>query len=82
MAQLIIMEGTVITVKARAKAKMREISVDADGIYKIRTPAAPEKNRANEDIVDILADYFGIAKSQVELISGHASSLKKFRILR
>jgi len=76
------MRETVITVKARARSRTRDLVVGADGIYKIRTPQPPEKNKANEDITDILAGHFGVSKSQIEIVSGHASSIKKFRVIR
>jgi uncharacterized protein len=74
------MEEIIITVKARAKAKVRELTVGPDGIYKIKTTQAPEKNKANEDIIAILAEHFGVSKSQVDILSGQTSNQKKFKI--
>ena len=82
MAQIMAMKDEIITVKARAKAKIRELTVGSDGIYKIKTPQPSDKNKANEDIVEILAEHFGISRSQIELISGQTYTLKKFRIFR
>jgi len=76
------MSEMIISVKARAKAKIRELTVGADGVYKIKTTAPPEKNKANEDIVDMLADYFRIPKNQIKLISGQTSARKKFKVTK
>ena len=47
---------------------------------KIAVHAPPDKGRANSAIVELLAKELGISKSSIELISGHTSRNKKFRI--
>jgi len=74
------MTGRIINVKAKVKASDRGLKVDADGTYVVRTPAAPEKGRANEDIREILAEHLGIAKSRIELVGGQTSRKKRFLI--
>lgn len=70
-----------ITVKVNAGAKTRSIVKLADGTYKVRTPIAPEKGKATDDVVDMLADYFGVPRSHVELVSGAYTPLKVFKIM-
>ena len=43
--------------------------------------AAPEKGKANAAIVAVLSDSLGVAKSQIELISGETSQQKRFLIV-
>ena len=52
----------------------------ADGTLKVRIAAAPEKGRANEELCEVLAAHFGVARGAVEIVSGHASPLKLVRI--
>jgi uncharacterized protein (TIGR00251 family) len=54
----------------------------ADGTLKARIAAVPEKGRANQELVALLAGHFGVAKGEVEIVSGHSSSLKLVRIGR
>ena len=40
----------------------------------------PEQGKATEDVIDMLADYFGVPRSQVELVSGAFTPRKVFKI--
>jgi|SRR6266536_5548259 uncharacterized protein len=44
----------------------------ADG-WKVRVAAAPERGRANEAVVGLLARRLGIDRNAVSLVSGHAA---------
>ena len=44
----------------------------ADG-WKVRVAAAPERGRANEAVVGLLARRLGIDRNAVSLVSGHAT---------
>jgi uncharacterized protein (TIGR00251 family) len=54
----------------------------ADGTLKVRIAAAPEKGRANEELIALLAEHFSVAKAEVEIVSGHTCALKPVRIGR
>ena len=47
---------------------------------KVDVAAPPEDGRANEAVVRVLADFFGVHRSQVALVSGASSRNKRFRI--
>jgi len=47
---------------------------------KVKVAVPPEKGRANEACVELMATTFGVAKAQVELVSGPASRTKRVRI--
>ncbi len=47
---------------------------------KVQVSAPPEKGKANQAVAQVLADFFGIKPSQVELISGAGHPRKQFRI--
>jgi len=44
----------------------------ADG-WKVRVAAAPERGRANEAVIGLLARRLGIDRADVSLVSGHAT---------
>lgn len=52
----------------------------ADGTLRVKVAAVPEKGKANEALCEFLAAHFGVPKSQVEVVSGAASTLKTIRI--
>jgi len=75
------MTERIITVKVRARARERSITAAPDGTFKIKTTVAPEKGKANADVVEILAEHLGLPRSCIELVSGETSATKRFRII-
>ena len=47
---------------------------------KLRVAAPPEGGRANDAVRDLLAETFGVGVGDVELTSGAASRMKRFRL--
>lgn len=41
--------------------------------WKIRVPAAPERGKANDAVVSLLADTLAVDRRSVTLVSGHTS---------
>jgi uncharacterized protein (TIGR00251 family) len=74
--------GVTLAVRAQPGAKKTAIV----GVYgegdaaqlKIAVQAPPVEGRANEALVAFLADYFGVAKRSIELVSGELSRSKVF----
>lgn len=52
----------------------------ADGSFKLKIAAAPERGKANEELVRFLAREFGVPRSQVEIVAGASSHSKLVRI--
>ena len=72
--------GVIIRVKARPGARRNGFAgLHADAL-RIDVTAAPEKGKANEAIIALLAEAFHVAKSQIELISSPANPQKRFLI--
>jgi len=70
--------GVEFAVKATPSAKRNEIRGVFSGALKVHVTAAPEKGKANQAIIKLLSKELGVAKNQIELVSGGTSSLKKF----
>ena len=55
-----------------------------EGIYgdmlKVKLSAAPEKGKANEALVDFLAEKLGIKKKFIKVVSGQTSKTKKIAV--
>ena len=65
-----------------AKPGLGEWRADADGreVLEVRVAEAPTDGAANEAVVKLLARALGISRSEVSIISGHASRHKRFSI--
>lgn len=71
-------EGCVLSVRAQPGARRNAVVGEQAGALKVAVTAPPDKGRANEAIIEVLAEAFGLKRSQVELISGATSRQKKF----
>jgi uncharacterized protein (TIGR00251 family) len=70
-----------IDVKVVPRASRSEVGdAMADGALKVKVAAVPEDGKANEELCAVLARHFGVARRDVELISGATSSRKRIRI--
>ena len=69
-----------IFVKVKANAKKQEIKPVDAAHFEIKVKAAPKKGRANSAVIETLADYLGISKSRIKIISGEKSKQKILEI--
>jgi len=64
-----------IQVKVKPNSKSEEVSQEGDNfIVKVKEP--PEKGRANQAVVRLLAKHFGVPQSQLKILSGFKSRSK------
>ncbi|MBC6611562.1 DUF167 domain-containing protein [Hymenobacter sp. BT507] len=66
--------------KAKPNARRNQLLVAADGTVAVRLQAPPQDGKANACLLAYLAEVFGVAKSSVELLSGHTAPSKKIAI--
>ena len=59
-------------VRVTPHAKQNKV-VENDGVLRVYTTVAPENGRANSAVVELLADYFDVAKSGIKIIRGQTS---------
>lgn len=62
------------------KGPLVDVGDDAQLTVYVREPAVD--GRANAAVIRLLAEHFGVARSGVELVSGAASRIKRFRVTR
>ena len=72
------MKGSVRVVPNLSK---NEVVGLYNGVLKVKVCAVPEKGKANKAVIELLAKYYGVKKSQVFLLSGETSSHKVFEVL-
>jgi hypothetical protein len=73
-------KGIVLPIKAQPGAKRNGITGEHAGALKVSVSQAPEKGKANDALVAVIADALGLKRGQIELMSGQTSSQKKFLI--
>ena len=68
-------------VKVIPRSAKSEIAGEmADGTLKVKIAAPPEKGKANDALCTFLADYYGVPRNAVAIVSGHSAALKLVRI--
>jgi uncharacterized protein len=73
--------GTVtVSVRVQPRASKDEIAGAMDGALKIRLRAPALENRANEALIEFLADLLKTSKSAVRIQSGAQSRIKRVEI--
>ncbi len=70
----------IIQIKVTPNASKNQLIGYQEGVLRVRIRGVPEKGRVNEELIEFLADILGIAKSQIEILSGHTSRLKRLKI--
>lgn len=69
-------EGATLAVKARPGAKRNAILGIRNDALEVSVTAPAEGGRANEAILRLLRESLGVKRSQLELLTGHASRNK------
>ena len=69
-----------LAVRVNPRAKRNAVTKTADGSIKVYVTAPPEDNRANEAVVETIAEWLGVKRRQVEIISGLMSRNKVVRV--
>ncbi len=70
----------IFSVKVVPRASKSEIVGEMDGALKIRIASPPVDGAANAELIKLLAKTCGIAKSEIEIISGETSKTKQIKI--
>jgi len=68
-----------IQVKVKPNSKTDEVSREGDSfIVKVKQP--PKEGKANQAVIKLLADHFGVPQSQVRILSGFKSRNKVIEV--
>lgn len=73
--------GVTIEVLASAGASVSKVRGVHGAALKVAVRAAPEKGKANAEIEEVLAEFFGVAKNQVAVVAGQTSRNKRVQVL-
>jgi len=68
-----------IQVKVKPNSKTEELVREGDSfIVKVKEP--PREGRANQAVIKLLAEHFGVPQSRVRILSGFGSSNKVIEV--
>jgi uncharacterized protein len=73
-------EGATLAVRAQPSARKNAIVGEQAGALKVAVTAPPEDGRANAALIEVLRDWLGLKRSEIELVSGATSRSKVFLI--
>jgi uncharacterized protein len=65
-----------IYVKVIPRSSLNKVEKISQGEYKVKLTAPPVDGEANKMLIEILADYFEVSKSQVEIVGGKSAKKK------
>lgn len=71
-----------IQIRVKTNSRVSKIEKLPDQTFKVSVCSQREKGRANEEVVDLLSQYFDVAKNRVRIISGLGSAFKTVEILQ
>lgn len=71
----------ILSVRVIPRAKVNSVCETSGGL-KVRLSAVPEDNKANQALIEILAEHFKVKKNQVAIIQGGRSRSKTVQIFR
>jgi uncharacterized protein len=65
-----------LTIRVSPNASKTEIAGRGGGVLRIRLAAPPVDGKANEKLIEFLADEFEVPKSSIRIVSGATSKTK------
>ncbi len=69
-----------INVRVKPNSRKEEVKELAPDRLEVKVGAPPEKGRANERVIELLAEHYGVKKSAVRILRGHSSREKLIEI--
>ncbi len=66
----------LLKVKVKPNAKKEAVIPLGDNLYEVRVNAPPEKGKANERLLELLAEHLNVSKSKLKILKGHTARSK------
>ncbi|HEU4914009.1 MAG TPA: DUF167 domain-containing protein [Candidatus Saccharimonadales bacterium] len=68
------------TVHVKPGSKKGPLVEQTDAGFTVYVRERAVDGRANQAVIELLAEYFGVAKSRIEIVRGHTSRTKVVRV--
>ncbi|EKE16166.1 MAG: hypothetical protein ACD_11C00029G0046 [uncultured bacterium] len=69
-----------IYVRVSPRSSKNSVEKISDGEYKVKLTAPPVDGQANDMLIKVLADYFGVSKSSLKIVGGKSAKTKMIDI--
>ena len=69
-----------IWVTVKPQAKRGEVKKISDGEYSVSVRAPAREGKANEALIELLADHFSVPKSSIRIVRGQTARRKLIEI--
>jgi len=69
-----------IQLKVKPNARTAELTQQDDGTWLAKVKAPPVDGKANEAVIQLVAEHFGVRRAQVTIKSGASARLKLIQI--
>jgi uncharacterized protein (TIGR00251 family) len=73
--------GRRLEVRVKPNAKLSSLEEQPDGTWIARVKAPPVEGKANEALIALVAEHFGVRKAQVTIRIGASGRLKQLEIV-
>ena len=70
-----------ITITVKPNSKKPGVEKISDDQYIIRVSQPPIDGKANQAVIEILADYFDLSKSKIKMVKGEKSKTKVVELI-
>jgi hypothetical protein len=70
----------VLRVKVQPKASRQELTRISETEFKAKLTSAPEKGRANEELLELLSEHLQIPRYRLKIIRGETSRIKLIEV--
>jgi hypothetical protein len=64
------------TIRVKTNAKKNAVEQATDGSLRVLVKAPPQEGRANEAVIETLAEHFEVSKNRVAIVGGFKSKTK------
>ncbi len=65
-----------VTVHVKLNSRKKAVEMREDGSLRVYLSAPPIEGRANEQLIEVLAEHFGKAKRDISIVAGRRGKLK------
>jgi len=73
-------QSITLSVRVTPRAKQNRVQPLEDGSLKVYVTAPPEDGRANEAAVQVIAEWLGVKRRDVEIVRGATNRNKVVRV--
>lgn len=71
----------LINVKVIPNSSMVMVQTELDGSLKVKLTAPAQKNKANQQLIEVLAKHFNVKKNLIRIVKGLNSKEKVVEVL-